>query len=783
MRNVARLRRWQAAVAAWVAIFAPLSVLAVILGDLTLRVTVAALGLIGAMAVASLRTLDQMAQRRLELERFFTIPVGPLHAADAYKLGVEREADEAITALGGWQYVPRRCDDDLRVALAEALKADRPRMIVLEGSSTVGKSRTLFQVAKEVAAAATVVAPSGRAQLIALLTKEESLPHRCHPPIILWLDDLERFVGREADRSNGVDQDLLLRLRTWPQPTIALATAGGKGVSLVPQGERNDLATPLSSLLSLSEVTKVPLVSGELETDEEMQAATEAFGKDGARRVQGGIGEFMIVAPKLWSKLVTGRHEPGDEVCPEGQAVTWAAIDWRRSGIVAPISRSGLANLFRDYCPAHLVDKFNDGLRWAEKPLHTATALVRRGQDDSFEPLDWIATRAAWTMRPQIPPQVWGHILDLASPEQATNMGFEAYRKGRENDALVALRRADERGSGSGATLLGILLQDAGHIDDALTVYRRADERGSPVGANNLGVLLRKTGDADAALVAYRRADERGSGEGASNLGIMLQEAGDTEAALAAYRRADERGSGEGASNLGILLREAGDADGALGALRRADERGSGNGANTLGVLLLEAGDTVGALAAYRRADERGSGSGAYNHGSMLRKAGDTAGALAAYWRADQRGSGDGANSLGALLRKAGDTAGALAAYRRADERGSRDGACNLGILLREAGDADGALAAFRRADERGSADGASNLGVMLQDAGDIEAALAAYRRADERGSTTGAYNLGVLLRKAGYTEQAIAAYERAAAGTDDEVAGRAQKAIRQLAT
>lgn len=60
----------------------------------------------------------------------------------------------------------------------------------------------------------------------------------------------------------------------------------------------------------------------------------------------------------------------------------------------------------------------------------------------------------------------------------------------RENEALVAFRRADERGSAKGAFHVGLLLYLQGKENEATTAFSRADERGDARRSFFLGVRL-----------------------------------------------------------------------------------------------------------------------------------------------------------------------------------------------------------------------------------------------------------------------------------------------------
>jgi Flp pilus assembly protein TadD len=55
------------------------------------------------------------------------------------------------------------------------------------------------------------------------------------------------------------------------------------------------------------------------------------------------------------------------------------------------------------------------------------------------------------------------------------------------------------------------LLERRGEDEDALAAYRRADERGDARGTHNLGLLLIRRGDRDGAIAAFTRAASSGA--------------------------------------------------------------------------------------------------------------------------------------------------------------------------------------------------------------------------------------------------------------------------------
>ncbi|SEG85875.1 Serine/threonine protein kinase [Thermomonospora echinospora] len=128
--------------------------------------------------------------------------------------------------------------------------------------------------------------------------------------------------------------------------------------------------------------------------------------------------------------------------------------------------------------------------------------------------------------------------VDPEAAEQAVRDGQDLERAGDLRGAEAAYRRADELGSGDGASDLGVLLYERHDVAGAEVALRRADRRGNAMGTFRLGVLLQDRGDLTEAETAYRRAARRGSCLAAYNLGLMLAEQDDKEAARIAFEQA-----------------------------------------------------------------------------------------------------------------------------------------------------------------------------------------------------------------------------------------------------
>lgn len=459
----------------------------------------------------------------------------------------EYGVDVAVLPEGqSWRYVNRDFESELRVAIRGALTGEQSRLVMLCGETKSGKTRAAFEaLGWDELKDAWLVVPRDGASVEALL-RPGALP-RSWTPLVVWLDDIERYASADA---SGLREGTLRNLRC-DRPVVLLATEGGRGV----RSQTELLADPVEQLRGLATSIEVQVKLN----DSELVRAKRIYGTELAAEVeQVGIGRRMVAVSELRLRLIRQRNRSR-----EGVAVIRAAIDWRRAGALRPLSADQLELLYGYYLPEDLDPSeavFQAGLQWARTPLpSTNISLLRRivGEVCAYEAYDLAVELAAgeWSA---VEARVLAHIASLAEPQDCFQMATVAYDADDDEFALELLARAedtdDRRLSAISAFNTGTLLAEKGDMSGAEDAYRRADELGSQRGAYNLGQLLRHRGALGDAEEAYRRSDERGSPEGAVNLGFLLERRGDLSGAQAAYRRARERGNRKGASNLSRLL-------------------------------------------------------------------------------------------------------------------------------------------------------------------------------------------------------------------------------------
>ncbi|MGA8364447.1 MAG: tetratricopeptide repeat protein [Solirubrobacteraceae bacterium] len=463
----------------------------------------------------------------------------------------EYGVDVAVLPEGQeWRYVCRDCEPALRAALRAALAGEGSPLVMLSGETKSGKTRAAFEALRwDELKDAWLVTPRNGASIEALL-RPGTLP-RTWTPLVVWLDDIERYTSGDA---NGLHEGVLRNL-DCDRPVVMLATEGGRAI----KNQTELLADPVEQLRSLAVCIDVNVAL----SNSELARAEQVYGEDLVAEIeQLGIGRRMVAMNELKHRLTRSRDRPR-----EGVAVVRAAIDWRRAGVLRPLSARQLDLLYRHHLSDDLDpsdELFETGLRWARTPLpRTSISLLRKtsGEVGGYEPYD-LAVELASAEWPAVDEPVLREITSLAEPHDCLQMATVAYDAGDSALALELLDRAessDDRSLSSIAAFnVGILLADRGDMRGAEAAYRRADQLGSQRGAFNLGQILRHRGSLDDAEAAYRRADERGSPEGAVNLGVLLEQRGDLSGAQAAYRRSRERGSSKGANNLDRLLADRG---------------------------------------------------------------------------------------------------------------------------------------------------------------------------------------------------------------------------------
>jgi len=170
------------------------------------------------------------------------------------------------------------------------------------------------------------------------------------------------------------------------------------------------------------------------------------------------------VARNLVDVLVSERHPAIHQRrrCPDGAAVTWAAVIAFRSGLTEPIPDDFLRRLFDCYALEPTDERFQAALDWATTPVCDDEPLLRRS-GLAHMPSTYLVEHAPrrWDERSEC---AWQKLLRSTTTEDAVALGIAASEDGRTDHAIEAFAYADDHGSQDGALLLGLLFEDRGNL-------------------------------------------------------------------------------------------------------------------------------------------------------------------------------------------------------------------------------------------------------------------------------------------------------------------------------
>ena len=526
--------------------------------------------------------------------RAVTIPGHPT------RLPLVREAQPAQLRVHAAQVQVRYIERDVQPMVADAL--GRGRGVVLVGHSMAGKTRLAAQVVQQRFPDAPLLIPESGKALRELMDEGLDVAG-----VVVWLDDLERFLGPDGfttvqlDRLTSGKGILVTTIRSdeWEKaylPRDKIRPPGWEVLDRFKKLPQEGFSqVDLQRRNTAVELDRIRAAV----TNPHLLAAVQHY----------GLAEYLGAGPQAVEKF-----EHGKTTEPVGYALVRAAVDWRRSGLSHPIPKPVLAT--PAVASIYLADRpeeprtqeaLEKGLEWATDEINETVALLGRRFPDptdpsveAFEAFDYLVDHITEAAAP-IPEQLWQLSLNEAQPTELMALGYAAYRSTNLPVSEHAFRKAAEAGDSEAMFTLGVLLDDRGESGQAETWWRRAAEAGHSGAMFNLGVLLDDRGESGEAETWFRRAAEAGDSGAMNNLGVLLELRGKSGQAETWFRRAAEAGDSEPMLSLGVLLEQRGKSDQAETWYRRAAEAGHSGAMNNLGVLLDDRGESGEAETWFRR--------------------------------------------------------------------------------------------------------------------------------------------------------------------------------------
>ncbi len=336
-------------------------------------------------------------------------------------------------------FVPR----DITPQLYEAIQQDR--FVLIVGESTAGKTRLAYETIRALLTEHRLIEPVGRAALqVAVPTVRET--SHC----VLWLDDLERFLG--SDGLSGADVKSILNapgkdrfiLATMRAEECAKYTGrvGNDSEKLSREAIRHGWEVlRLATRLNLSRSWSQEELARAVKHGDDPRIS-EAL--DHADRF--GLAEYIAAGPQLLAEWQDA-WAPGTH--PRGAALVDAAVDARRVGIHRPLSLSALSKLheyYLDHRGGRLLrpEPLEEALAWATTPLHATSSLLLPAGEDAYLAFDYLIGAVG---RVPISAETLTALLACATPDETMEIGEIAWQWHHLAVAELAFHRAQDDGN------------------------------------------------------------------------------------------------------------------------------------------------------------------------------------------------------------------------------------------------------------------------------------------------------------------------------------------------
>ena len=361
--------------------------------------------------------------------------------SDPIAIGVHPAA--AVEVAGKIDRVPPYIERDIEPELHAALH--RGGFILLVGESTAGKTRAAFEAARLLLGGFRFAAPSSREALPDLLEiLQESGDY------VVWLDDLERFLG-----AGGLTTALLQRLLVPGVRTVVIATMRSHEYDRYRDRVETELPGTDREVWreGRAVLRQAQVVHLDRRWSAQEQSRARAHASD-RRLVQAlavadrfGIAETLAAGPELaeaWRHgWIPGRH-------PRGAALVAAAVGARRVGYHRALPLNVLERMHAAYLaerggPELRPEPMSDAVRWATMPTFAngANSLLIGSPEDGYLAFDYLIDLP---LSGEMPDDAWSVLVDAASGPDAYLLAEHAVQDGRYGRALQGYRR----GAGAG---------------------------------------------------------------------------------------------------------------------------------------------------------------------------------------------------------------------------------------------------------------------------------------------------------------------------------------------
>lgn len=384
----------------------------------------------------------------------------------------------------------------------------RDRFVLVVGESTAGKSRVLYEAMRALLPEHWLVEPNSR-QAVEVAVDTVTARRRS----VLWLDDLERFLGTDGLTgaaveavlsASGGDRFILATMRA--EEHAKYSARGGPGV----EEPRREALRSGWDVLRLATHVHLPRTW----SSQELERAAEHRSDHRIREAlehgdQFGLAEYMAAGPQL---LADWRDAWAPGTHPRAAALVLAAVDARRAGIHRPLDLATLTVLHEPYLQdrggARLrPEPLDSALAWATTPLHATSSLLIPDAAANYLAFDYLIDAIE---KSPIPNHALDTLISIATADEAVEVGYFAWRLLRLDQAENAFRRAELKGNTTATSSRCDLVRDRnGQAASVQLTKEIAESRARRLGPDHPDVLhaqlsygweLGMTGDTATAL-------------------------------------------------------------------------------------------------------------------------------------------------------------------------------------------------------------------------------------------------------------------------------------------
>ncbi|MEU9487427.1 tetratricopeptide repeat protein [Streptomyces decoyicus] len=721
---------------------------------------------------------------------------------------VEREAGEQLQRL-------------LRIAGKEG------GFVVLVGNSCVGKTRLLYETTRQVLSGFAVLAPDlGDGGLINEIA-DTGVPL---PPLLVWLDELQRFLPGpyhlpdEQAHHTPLSARAVRQLLQAPTPVVIVGTLWPEYLAELRAPETNQQAL---DILNTAHTMRIDTFS-----PAERAAAANLANTD--RRLKAAVvdPDFNVTEALAGAPQLLRRYQLAPDT---HKAIIHAAVDARRLGIRSILTPSLLRAAARGYLSGHQPDD-----TWFDHALAELTSTHRRDDratapllplisadrrtilgytvadyllqhltrarrshrlsgvtwqaliDHTHDPYDQIhlANAAAKRMLYRIAETLYTRRADAGDKQAARSLAELLADQGRIEETLNALRRADS-GHQEVIARLAQVLAEQGRVDDAISLLRDRREASVMYSPAWLVNLLERQGRADDAIELLRARADAGDTYTAHQLASLLERQGRADEALALLRVRIDAGDELATTDLSTLLERQHRIGEAIALLRPLADTGDGMKCRQLASLLERQGRAEEAITLLRAHIDSGD---TYTTGqlvTLLEQQDRPEEAIGLLRPRVDAGDVHAAHQLAGLLERQGRADEAIALLRPLADMGSDPTAVELAELLERHDRAEEAIALLRPRTETSDMDIAGWLTSLLERQGRVDEAIDMLRVRADAGEKRAADRLVTLLERQGRVDEAIGLLDARSDAGDKHAAwwvtlllerqGRAEEAINLL--